>query len=255
MLIDTHAHIHDDAFKEDAGIVDRARQAGVSRIVTVGCDEKTTKDAVAQAEKHDDVWAVAGIHPHEADRYVKDEPLEWLRASLKHPRVVAVGEIGLDYAKMHSSKPGQEAIFRRQLRIAAETSKPIVIHCRDAYEDCKKILREDMKLPLRGVMHCFSGNVVDARDFLDMGFVISIAGPVTFANADGLRAVAKSVPIERLVVETDCPYLTPVPHRGKRNEPAYVRHTAEFIAKLHGRTLDEFAEISTKTAKTLFGLP
>ncbi len=251
MLIDTHAHIHDAAFQDDPDVVPRARAAGVSRIVTVGCDEKTTADAIAQAEKHPDVWAVAGIHPHEADRYVKDERLDWLRSALTHPRVVAVGEIGLDYAKMHSSKPGQHEIFRRQLRLA---TKPIVIHCRDAYEDCKAILRAEMKLPLRGVMHCFSGTVVDARDFLDMGFVISIAGPVTFSNADGLRQVATAVPLDRLVVETDCPYLTPVPHRGKRNEPAYVRHTAEFVAKLHGRSLEEFARITTRTAAKLFSL-
>jgi TatD DNase family protein len=254
MLIDTHAHIHDPSLASDPGVLDRARAAGVTRIVTVGCDEKTTADALALAALQADVWAVAGIHPHEADRYLADPRLDWLRAALAAPRTVAIGEIGLDYAKMHSSKAGQQELFRRQLRLALELSKPVVIHCRDAYDDCKRLLREEMKPPVRGVMHCFSGTVGDARDFLDLGFVISIAGPVTFANADGLRQVARAVPLDRLVVETDCPYLTPVPHRGKRNEPAFVRHTAEQVAKCQNVPFEEFARVSTATAMNLFSL-
>ena len=255
MLVDTHAHIHDSAFAGDAAVVERARAAGVTRIIDVGCDAETTRAAVAQADAHPEVWAVIGIHPHESSRYLADERLEAIRPYASHPRVVAVGEIGLDYAKMHSSKEDQQLLFRRQLRFASEIDKPIVIHCRDAYEDVKRILREEMKLPLRGVMHCFSGSIEDARDFLEMGFVISFAGPVTFPNAEGLRRVASEVPIDRMVVETDCPYLTPVPYRGKRNEPSYVRHTAERIAALRGLSPEKFAETTTATANRVFGLP
>lgn len=254
MLVDTHAHIHDAAFAGDEGVVARAREAGVTRIIDIGCDEATTRSAVARAEAHPEVWAVIGIHPHESDRYAADLRLDAIRPWAAHPRVVAVGEIGLDYAKMHSSKENQQELFRRQLRFATEIGKPVVIHCRDAYADLKRILREEMKLPLRGVMHCFSGTREDARDFIEMGFVISIAGPVTFANAEGLREVVRSVPADRLVVETDCPYLTPAPNRGKRNEPAYVRHTAQKVAELKGMSLEDFAAASTATATRLFGI-
>lgn len=255
MLTDSHAHLDDPAFDADRDqLVPRARQAGVTRIVTVGTDVDGSRRACELAAAYDGVWAVIGCHPHESDRYAADERLEGLRALAGRPKVVGIGETGLDYAKKHASIANQKLLFRRHLRLAEELGLPVVIHCRDAHEDLRAILAEERRPPVKGVIHCFSGNARDAAAYLEMGFVLSIAGPVTFANAAGLREVAKGIPPERLLVETDCPYLTPVPHRGKRNEPAYVRHTAEILAGLHGLSLDEFAERTTRTAREVFGL-
>ena len=163
-------------------------------------------------------------------------------------------DLGLDYAKKFASIENQKKLFRAHLKLAAETKLAIVIHCRDAHDDVRAILREEVAPPVRGVIHCFSGNARDAAAYLEMGFVLSIAGPVTFANANGLRDAVRGVPMDRLLVETDCPYLTPVPHRGKRNEPAFVRHTAEAVAGLFNVPLETFAERSSQTAREVFGL-
>jgi TatD DNase family protein len=253
VLTDSHAHLDDPAFDADRDqLVPRARAAGVTRIVTVGTDVEGSKRACELAAANDGVWAAIGCHPHEADKYADD--LSGLRDLVKRPKVVAIGETGLDYAKKFSSIENQKKLFRAHLRLAAETGLAIVIHCRDAHDDVRAILREEVKAPVRGVIHCFSGNAADAAAYLEMGFVLSIAGPVTFSNAIGLRASIRQVPIDRLLVETDCPYLTPVPHRGKRNEPAYVRHTAEALASHVGVSLEFFAKTSSQTAQEVFRL-
>ncbi len=250
MLTDSHAHLDDPAFDADRDqLVTRARAAGVTQIVTVGTDFDGSRRACDLAAANDGVWAAIGCHPHEADKYGAD--VSGLRDLAKRPKVVAIGETGLDYAKKYSSIDNQKKLFRAHLALAAETGLPVVIHCRDAHDDVRAILREQ---PARGVIHCFSGNARDAAAYLELGFVLSVAGPVTFANANGLRAAIKDVPMDKLLVETDCPYLTPVPHRGKRNEPAYVRHTAEAVAALFGISLEAFAEASTRTARELFRL-
>ena len=250
MLTDSHAHLDDPAFDSDRDqLVPRARAAGVTQIITVGTDVEGSKRACELAAAHDGVWASIGCHPHEADKY--GDNLSGLRDLAKRPKVVAIGETGLDYAKKFSSIDNQKKLFRAHLKLAGEAGLPVVIHCRDAHDDVRAILREQ---PARGVIHCFSGNARDAAAYLELGFVLSIAGPVTFSNANGLRAAVKDVPKERLLVETDCPYLTPVPHRGKRNEPAYVRHTAEAVAALLGVSLEAFAETTSTTARELFRL-
>jgi len=255
MLTDSHAHLDDPAFDADRDqLVPRARAAGVTRIVTVGTDVEGSRRACALAAANDGVWAAIGCHPHEADKYASDPALAGLRDLAKRPKVVAIGETGLDYAKKFSSIDNQKKVFRAHLRLAAETGLAVVIHCRDAHEDVRAILRDELKPPARGVIHCFSGNARDAAAYLELGFVLSIAGPVTFANANGLRDSVRAIPMDRVLVETDCPYLTPVPHRGKRNEPAYVRHTAEAVAALFGVPLEAFAEASTRTARELFRL-
>jgi TatD DNase family protein len=255
MLTDSHAHLDDPAFDADRDqLVPRASAAGVTSIITVGTSFEGSRRACDLAERNDGVWASVGCHPHEADRVANDPGFSQLRDLASRPHVVAIGETGLDYAKNFSSPDNQKALFRRHLRLAADAHLPVVIHCRDAHEDVRAILKEELPLPIRGVIHCFSGNARDAEAYLEMGFVLSIAGPVTFANAIGLREAVRGVPMERLLVETDCPYLTPVPHRGKRNEPAYVRHTAEAVAALFGVPLATFAEASTRTARELFRL-
>jgi TatD DNase family protein len=253
MLTDSHAHLDDPAFDADRDqLLPRARLAGVTRVVTVGTDVEGSRRACDLAAANEDVWAAIGCHPHEADKYVDD--LSGLRELVKRPKVVAIGETGLDYAKKFSSIENQKKLFRAHLRLAAETGLAIVIHCRDAHDDVRQILREEVEPPVRGVIHCFSGHARDASAYLELGFVLSIAGPVTFANAKGLRSAIQMVPMSRLLVETDCPYLTPVPHRGKRNEPAFVRHTAEAIATLYDVPLETFAEETTKAAREVFRL-
>lgn len=251
MLVDSHAHLDDPAFEVDRlDVLDRARRNGVGRILTVGTDHASCERACALASEHEDVFAALGYHPHEGDRYAQDD-LSALKALAAHPKVLAIGETGLDYAKNFSSIDGQKTLFRKHLALARELGKPVVIHCRDAHAHTRQILREEGIS--RGVIHCFSGNAEDAREYVAMGFFLSIAGPVTFSNADKLRAVVKAIPLDRLLVETDCPLLTPAPHRGKRNEPAYVMYTAAAVAGAHGLRPEEIAEATTRNARALFG--
>jgi TatD DNase family protein len=250
MLTDSHAHLDDPAFESDRDqLVPRAAAAGVTRIVTVGTDVAGSKRACDLAAANDGVWAAIGVHPHDADK--ADMTLAGLRDLASRPKVVAIGETGLDYAKKFASIENQKKLFRAHLSLAADLKLPIVIHCRDAHDDVRAVLKES---GAKGVIHCFSGNARDAAAYLEMGFVLSIAGPVTFANATGLRDAIRDVPLDRLLVETDCPYLTPVPHRGKRNEPAFVRHTAEAIARLRSVPLEAFAEATTAAAREVFKL-
>lgn len=254
MLVDTHAHLDDPKFENDVdGAVSRAAAAGVTTIVTVGTDRASTEKAIALAYRFSNVCAAAGCHPHEADVVKPADVRAWLIDLGRDPRVVGIGETGLDTYKRFSSIENQRALFEAHIDAARELDKPIIVHCRDAHAETIEIL-ERAKLP-RGVIHCFSGSADDARRYLAMGFTLSIAGPVTYPNAKLFQSIVRGLPLERLVVETDCPYLAPQPRRGQRNEPAFTRFTAEFIAQLHATTLESFAASSTRAARSLFNLP
>jgi len=253
-LIDTHAHLDMPEFGRDlAAVLDRARAAGVRRIITVGADLPSSRRAVALTAEHADLSATVGVHPHDA-RTLSDAVLEELARLADHGHVVAVGEIGLDYHYDNSPRPAQRDAFAAQLRLAKRLDLPVVVHCREAHGDALAILREHAGAGLRGVVHCFSGSPADAEALLELGLHISFTGIVTFPKAAGAREVVKVVPLERTMVETDCPYLAPQPRRGKRNEPAYVVHVAEQIAALKGLDIDEVARVTTAVAHDLFGI-
>jgi len=206
---------------------------------------------VALAERHPFISATVGVHPHEV-KYIKDGWYDELRALAKSKGVVAYGETGLDYHYDHSPREVQRARFREQVQLARELCLPIIIHTREAQEDTIAILKEEKAGALGGVFHCFSGDAWLAKDALDLGFYLSFSGVITFQNATMLRDIAKTVPLDRILVETDSPYLTPVPHRGKRNEPAYVRHVADKIAELHSLSPQEVEDATTQNTKRLF---
>ncbi|MDI6631161.1 MAG: TatD family hydrolase [Bacillota bacterium] len=252
-LTDTHCHLDDERFDPDrAAVVGRARAAGVTRIITVGYDLASSRRGIDLAGSLTGVFAVVGVHPHDAAAAPPDY-IEVLRRLAREPRVVAVGEIGLDFYRDLSPRPVQREVFAAQLRLARELGLPVVIHCRDAHGEVCEILKREAA-GLAGVMHCFSGSWEEAEHFLALGFHISIAGPVTFPQSTKLVEVARRVPLDRLLLETDAPYLTPVPHRGKRNEPAYLVHTARRVAEIRGISLEELASATTENAARLFGL-
>ena len=253
-LFDTHAHLHFPEFAGDLeAVLERARAAGVRCMVTIGTDVESSRAAVALAGREPDVWAAVGIHPHAAG--LADEArlaeIERLAAA---PRVVAIGETGLDFFRLLSPRDAQERLFRAQLALALRLRKPVLVHCRDAHEETLAILAEVPVGEAGGIMHCFSGDTAIARRCLDLGLLISLAGPVTYPKARALPEVAKVVPADRLVVETDCPFLPPQPYRGKRNEPAYLAVTAARVAELRGEPLEELASRMSENARTLLRL-
>jgi TatD DNase family protein len=253
-LFDTHAHLHFPSFAEDLDdVMARARAAGVRRMVTIGTDRETSEAAVALAERDPDVWATVGLHPHDAEAG-DDALFADLERLARSPRVVAIGEMGLDFFRNLSPRPVQESALRRQLALARAVRKPAVIHCRDAHEETLAILAEERVKDVGGIMHCFSGDVEIARRCLDLGLLISLAGPVTYPNARALPAVATFVPADRLVVETDCPFLPPQPYRGKRNEPSYLTITAARVADLRKESLTELGPRMTENALRVFGI-
>src|SRR6266540_3875050 len=238
-LFDTHAHLHFPDYADDLdAVLERARGAGVRGMVTIGTDRETNGAVVELAKRLPDVWATVGIHPHDAGNAAEADFEAMERLARDESRVVGFGEMGLDFFRNLSPPDDQRKVFRRQIDIARRARKPLVIHCRDAHDETLAILGEERAGETGGVMHCFSGDVEIARRCLDLGFYISLAGPVTYKNARALPAVARFVPEDRLVVETDCPYLPPTPHRGKRNEPAYVALTATRVAELRGADPD-----------------
>ncbi len=254
MLIDTHAHLEMREFNDDReDVIKRAREAGVEYIITMGTTVESSRDAVLLAEKYDFIYAAVGVHPHEV-KDILHPAYEVIRHLAQHEKVVAYGEIGLDYHYEHSPRTDQKRKFRDMLREARELDLPVIIHDREAHDDTLRILSEEWSPDLGGVMHCFSGDAAMAKKMIEMGFSISIAGPVTFPKAEALREVVRQIPIEHLLVETDAPYLAPQPLRGKRNEPAYVRHTAEAVAKIKGLTFDDVARITSFNAMQLFGI-
>ena len=259
MLIDTHTHLDDAKYDGDReAMIARAREAGVEAFITIGCDLATSRAAVALAEQYPFVYASIGVHPHEV-RHIGDDWYDEFRRLAQHPKVVAYGEIGLDYHYNYSPPKLQRERFREQILLARELQLPVVIHTREAQEDTIAIMKEENADKAGGVFHCFTGDAWLARDGLDLGFHLSFSGVVTFPNATVLREIARTVPLDRMLIETDCPYLTPAPHRGKRNEPAYVRLVAETIATVKSAeapvSAEEIGRITTANARRLFKLP
>lgn len=255
MLIDTHTHINAEQFNEDVeATIERARAAGVSPMLVVGFDNPTITRAIELAETYEDIYAIVGWHPVDAVDCTEDD-LARIETLMDHPKVMALGEIGLDYHWDKSPKDVQQRVFRQQIAIAKRTNMPIVIHNREATADVLDILEEEHAEEVGGVFHSYSMSVELLERCLRLNFYISLGGPVTFKNAKVPKAVAQQVPLDRLLVETDCPYLTPTPFRGKRNEPAYVTYVAEEIASLRDMSYDALAEATTANAKRLFRLP
>jgi TatD DNase family protein len=255
LLTDSHAHIYGDEFREDLdAVLTRAGESGVSRIVVVGADLESSEAACRLSTGRDGLWCAVGVHPHDAAS-VDEACIERIRRlASEEAKVVAIGEIGLDFYRDRSPRDVQEEVFRRFIRLARELSLPVIVHDRDAHDRVMQILREEKASEVGGVLHCFSGDVAMARECVSMGFYVSIPGTVTFPSNEQLREVVRETKIEHLLVETDCPYLSPVPYRGKRNEPAFVRLTAEKVAELKGLSVDDVARITTLNAERLFGI-
>ena len=256
-LVDSHCHLDFPEFAAELdGVVTRAREAGVGRLLTICTRLSKFDEVLALAERFDRMFCSVGVHPHEA-AHEPDIALDRIVALAKHPKVVGIGEAGLDYYYDKSPHERQREVFRLHIEAARETGLPLIVHSRDADEDTVALLREGAGKggrdgTLRGVIHCFTATQYLADAALDMGFFISLSGIVTFKNAEALRAVARTVPLERLLVETDAPYLAPVPMRGKRNEPSFVRHTAAYVADMLGIPLAELAARTTANFDRLF---
>ncbi|MGV7221647.1 MAG: YchF/TatD family DNA exonuclease [Nitrospinales bacterium] len=256
MTIDTHAHIDMQQYDTDRDeVIQRARDNGVEYIVNVGCDIESSLRAIELTEQYEFIYASAGIHPHDV-KSIDESTYEKLRELLAHPKVIALGETGLDFFKNYSPRDLQLAHFRKQVELAKELSKPLIIHCRDANEEIIEILSDYYNKGdnLSGIFHCFSGDQELADRALELGFYISFSGSVTFKKSEGLREVAKTIPADRLFSETDCPFLAPIPMRGKRNEPAFVNHTTEMLADLRGVTLDDIERTAKLNFFELFGI-
>jgi TatD DNase family protein len=254
-LFDTHAHLHFPDFADDLdAVIERARAAGVRGMVTIGTDRATNGAVVEMAKRVPDVWATVGIHPHDAGEAAEADFDALERVAREENKVVGFGEMGLDFFRNLSPPEMQIEVFRRQLAMARRLDMPVVIHCRDAHPEALTILAEERVTEVGGVMHCFSSDVPVARRCLDLGLYISLAGPVTYKNARALPEVARFVPADRLVLETDCPFLPPHPHRGQRNEPAWVAITAAHVAALRGVSLETLGPIVTANARRLFRL-
>ncbi|MCM3762598.1 TatD family hydrolase [Alkalihalobacillus oceani] len=254
MLFDTHVHLNADQFEDDLDeVLTRARKAGVTNMVVVGFDEKTIKRALELVERYEELYAAVGWHPVDAVD-MTDKHLAWLEELSSHPKVVALGEMGLDYHWDKSPKDVQKEVFRKQIRLAKKVKLPIIIHNREADQDIVDLLKEEGAGEVGGIMHCFGGSVEIARQCLDMNFYISLGGPVTFKNARRPKEVAQAIPLDRLLIETDCPYLAPHPYRGKRNEPAYVKLVAEQIASLREMSYEALSAATRENAKKLFGI-
>lgn len=253
MLIDSHCHLEYKGLVEDQdAVLDRARAAGVGGFLSISTRQREWAQVVATTERHDDIWASVGIHPHEADGHA-DLGEAALLAAAEHPRVIAIGETGLDYYYDHSDRAMQQALFRRHIAVSRQTGLPLIIHTRDAEADTAAILTEEMEQgAFPALIHCFTASAEFGAKMLDLGLTISISGIVTFKNAKDLQAVAAQVPEDRLLVETDAPFLAPVPHRGKICEPSFVADTARFVADLRGTSAEALAEVTTANFLKLF---
>jgi len=255
-IIDSHCHLDfEDYAAELPAVLARARQAGVAAFVCIGSgrDVASARGSVALAAREPDLWASVGIHPHDVARMTEADVVE-LRALARAPRVVGIGETGLDYYYDHSPRDAQQAAFRRFVAMAHETGLPVISHIRDAHADAAAILAEERARDTGGVIHCFTGNVDDARRYLDLGQHLSFSGIVTFKNAADVQAAAAFAPLDRILVETDAPFLAPIPHRGKRNEPAYIVETVRTVAALRGADPEAVAEATSANAASLFRL-
>lgn len=253
MLIDSHCHLEYEGLVEDQqGVLARAREAGIGGFLNISTRQREWDRIVATATREADVWASIGIHPHEADSHA-DLGKAALTEASKHPKVIAIGETGLDYYYEHSSRKTQAALFRTHIAASRETGLPIIVHTRDADDDTAAILTEEMgQGPFPGLIHCFTASAEFARKALDIGFSISLSGIVTFKNSKELQAISGEIPEDRLLVETDSPFLAPVPHRGKTCEPAYTADTARFVAGLRGVEPEALADATTRNFFRLF---
>lgn len=252
MLFDTHVHLNARQYAQDVEeVIARAESAGVSQMVVVGFNEETIPGALKLAETYDDIYAAVGWHPVDAID-MEQRHLDWIEELAAHPKVVAIGETGLDYHWDTSPKEVQQQAFRKQIALAKKVQLPIIIHDREAHQDIVQILKEEDAQEVGGVMHCFGGSVEMARECLKMNFYISFGGPVTFKNAKKPKEVAAQIPMDKLLIETDAPYLAPHPFRGKRNEPAYVKYVAEQLAEIKGVSYQELANITKKNGQVLF---
>lgn len=253
MLIDSHCHLEYEGLVEDQqGVLDRARAAGIGGFLNISTRQREWDQVVATAARERDVWASIGIHPHEADQHADLGEGALLEAAA-HPRVIAIGETGLDYYYDKSDRVVQQDLFRTHITVARETGLPIIIHTRDAEDDTARILEEEMgKGAFPALIHCFTASADFGRKVLDLGLTISISGIVTFKNAKDLQAVVETIPEDRLLVETDSPFLAPIPHRGRKCEPAFTADTARFVAGLRGVTLEHLAETTTRNFFRLF---
>ncbi|MDX6405967.1 MAG: TatD DNase family protein [Blastocatellia bacterium] len=258
-FIDSHCHIDGPEYDADREeVIARARDAGVTTMLNVGTGDPHSgvfERAVELADQHSEIYAAIGVHPHDAKLFDDAAQERLLNLARRSRRVIAWGEIGLDYHYDHSPRDLQREIFKRQLRLARELNLPVVIHSRDADDDTIAILRDELTdYPRAGMLHCFGGGLALALAAIELGFFISFAGNLTFKKAEGLRDIARQLPLGRLMIETDCPYLTPVPFRGKRNEPARVVETARCLATLHSKELEEIGRITSENFANLFGV-
>ena len=254
MLIDSHAHLEMPEFKKDLeAVIQRAKGSGVEYIFTVGTEKKDWKRAVEIADSHPSIYAILGVHPHNA-KEIDDQTYPTLRGLCRNGKVRAYGEIGLDFFRNLSPRDIQLKRFREQIGLAKELDLPIVIHDREAHRETLEILKSEKAEESGGIIHCFSGDYEMAKACLDMGFYISIPGSITFKKAEGSRKIVERIPLESLLVETDAPFLTPEPFRGKRNEPSYVRYTAQKVAEIKKVSLEKVAEITTENALRVYRL-
>lgn len=251
-MIDSHAHLNDDAFAGDLEeVIERAREAGVHHIINVGYDLESSRYGIELAEEYEGLWAVVGLHPHSAKNWTtasKDELVEMA----KHPKVLAIGETGLDFHYDNSPREDQRAVFRQQLALAREVDLPVVIHSRDAAQETLEIIKEYPDVSC--LLHCYSGSFEMSEEYAKLDCYFSFGGPITFKNAKRLREVVVRMPLERVLIETDCPYLTPHPYRGKRNEPGHLLLIAERLAEIHGRSLNEIVSITEENTRRFFRL-
>lgn len=254
-LTDTHAHLTFEELENQIDdVLTRSIEAGVTRWVTIGTDKDHNERALTLISRHENLWGAVGYHPHDA-KDVTDVDMDLLKKQLTHARIVAVGECGLDYHYMHSPAETQQRVFRQHLDIAVELQKPVIIHTREAWNDTITILDEYAGKLKNVVLHCFGGDEEQTKQVLDRGFHISFTGTVTFKKSDALREVAKMIPLDRLMIESDCPYISPHPVRNIRpNEPALITHIAQCLADVHGMDLEQFAKKITQTSETFFGL-
>lgn len=254
MYFDTHAHLDDRKFSEDRELViKRAKETGIDLIMNVGYSVQHAKNTVELTKSYDFIYGSVGIHPHNA-KELDDDGLQELYKMVKEPKIVAVGEIGLDYYWNHSPKEVQQKVFREMIAFAKEVKKPIIIHDRDAHQDVFDIIKAEGADKVGGIFHCYSGSWPLAKEAIKLGFYISLAGPLTFNNAGKLHEVAKMVSLDYLLIETDCPYLAPMPYRGKRNEPSYVIKVAEKLAEIKGVSVEEIATKTTENGKKVFNI-
>ncbi|HNX92000.1 MAG TPA: TatD family hydrolase [Syntrophomonas sp.] len=252
MLIDTHAHLQDKDLKKDLEqVLNRAQNAGLEKIICVGYDLASSQEALQLARKYRQVHAVVGIHPHDAQSLTPDVK-EKIFAMARDQRVVAIGEIGLDFYRDLSPREIQRQAFREQIKMAQEIGKPIVIHDRDAHQEVMEIIKAEKAGKNLGIMHCYSGALPMANELIKLGFYISFAGPLTFKNASKAHETAAKIPIDKILVETDCPYLSPEPFRGKLNEPANVKYVAAKLAELRNKSIDEIAYLTNLNARKVY---